>query len=177
MFQIPRSLYYLIVTVYLGIMAAFYAVLNSTVTDEMSDVYLGLSVVSGLLAFFSIGYWFTARKGQDDDADSEVVSGLPFGKAYYYLGVFAISLIRCGVSYLANKHSTGLESIWSYLWIIASLIVIALTWGNWQTYRRTHPDAIGGVRPAGTGPLHAQSPASTPINRSAAQPTDFTNRR
>jgi hypothetical protein len=134
--QIP---YHIMMAVYLGLNAFIWAGLNQTVTGDMSNVYLFSSIVAGLLAVVAVLYIFLENTGHDTlSADVKVpLIQLTVPKWFFYLGSFAAMGARGYFAYMSNNHGTGFESLWGYVWILATGILFLATFPNAKVYFKT----------------------------------------
>jgi magnesium-transporting ATPase (P-type) len=132
--QIP---YYIAMTVYLGFNALIYFVQNQTVTGGLSDVYLVASFVCGFMAFASFLYMILEDNGADTLSASVTVLGITLSKMVWYLGVFAAIGVRAYFAYLSNHNATGAESVWGYVWLVSSVILLLMTFPNAKLYFKT----------------------------------------
>ena len=137
MLTLSRSVYYVVVIAFMvaTFMVSLFA--NSSATGTQSDIYLGLMVVSALLAGLSVYYGTRADNHQDDDTDVNV-SGLPVSKPAYYIGVLLIAAWRAVEGYQLNHSGTGIQSVYGVLWLLGAVLVLVLTWANFNSYRVKH---------------------------------------
>ena len=133
-----NSLFLLICTVYLGLNSFLFFVQNQTVTGTMSDVYLGGSLLSGLLAGVAFMYMTMEDTGIDSaSADVTVpIIALTVPKWFFYIMLYVAVGVRLALAYQSNHNTTGAESVWGYVWIVASLIIALGVWPNAGAYFR-----------------------------------------
>lgn len=126
--------YYISMAVYLVFNALIYFGLNQTVTGTLSDVYLGATAVTGLLAAISVVYIIFEDAGEDaSEADVELL-GITFKKWVWYVGCIVAIGARLYFAYDSNHNATGGESVWGAVWFISSLVLLLMTWGNAKKY-------------------------------------------
>ena len=133
-----NSLFLLVCTVYLGLNSFLFFVQNQTVTGQMSDIYLGGSLISGLLAVVAALYMMMEDTGVDStSADVTVpIINLCVPKWFFYIMLYVAVGVRLVLAYQSNHNTTGAESVWGYVWIVASLIIALGVWPNAAAYFR-----------------------------------------
>lgn len=139
-FSLARVPYYIAVAIFMGLVAIVSYVNNTKATGLESDFYLAAMVISAALAGISLVYLFMSQAGEDDEV-GVTVGGLPFGKAYYYLGVLGVAVWRVIVGYQMNHHATGVGSTYGILWLIAGVGIALFTWANYRSFVSKNPDA------------------------------------
>lgn len=139
-FSLARVPYYIAVAIFMALVAIVSYVNNTKVTGIESDFYLVVMVISACLAGISVIYLFMSQAGEDDEV-GVMIGSLPFGKVYYYVAVIVIAIWRIIVGYQMNHHSTGIESTYGILWLIAGVAITLFTWANYRSYVAKNPDA------------------------------------
>jgi hypothetical protein len=132
---LSARLYYIIVAIYMGLNAFIFFVQNSMVTGAMSDVYLAASIGAGFLSYAAVIYAILEDQGSNTlNADCMLFPGVRLPKTIWYLGVLALIGVRGYFAYLSNHYASGAESVWGYVWIVASFILFLMTFPNAKTY-------------------------------------------
>jgi hypothetical protein len=139
-FSLARVPYYIAVAVFMALVAIVSYVNNTKSTGLASDFYLIAMIVSAALGAISVVYLFMSQAGEDDEV-GVMVGSLPFGKAYYYLGVLAIAVWRIIVGFVMNHHATGVASTYGVFWLLAGVGIALFTWANYRSYSAKNPNA------------------------------------
>jgi hypothetical protein len=139
MSRASQAPYYLIMSIYLGVNAFLWFMLNQTVTGNMSDVYLVSSLVAGLTCASGIFYAFAEDDGNDTTSADVMIPfiQLTIPKWFYYIASIVVMAARLWFGYQSNHNATGIESLWGYVWIVATLIVFFATLPNAKLYFKT----------------------------------------
>ena len=126
------------ILIWLGLLVFFVDIAGNTAnTGVLSDVFMGKTIFDVLLAFWTFMYlkediqgttvhrhqaessWASA-KGREQLISFEKLGGLD----YVYYGVIAAYTIgNLVLHWSANKHSTGLESIWYLIWVLMDVVL------------------------------------------------------
>jgi hypothetical protein len=136
MTRASQAPYYIIMSVYLGMNAFLWFLLNQTVTGNLSDIYMVASMVAGLTCASCVLYAFAEDDGSDTtNADVKIpFIQVTIPKWFFYIASFCVMTARLYFGYESNHNSTGVESLWGYAWIVATLIVFFATFPNAKIY-------------------------------------------
>lgn len=135
-FSLARQPYYVAVIFFMLCSAFECYIGNTTSMGVMSDVFLGMLVISLALAGLAAVYLNILKVGGNDEADAEV-AGLPVGKSVFYVGILLMCAWRAITGYQWNHNFTGIASTYGMLWLLASIALAAFTFANYRSFAAT----------------------------------------
>lgn len=128
--------YYIATAIFQILTGVLWVGMNTVSSGTASIEYMVASIAAFGLAAVSILYVLFEQDGADiSEADIILpLVNLEFPKWLWYFGSFAVIGGRLYFSFVENMNSTGIESIYSYVWIVASFLLFLATIGNGNKY-------------------------------------------
>jgi len=75
-----------------------------------------------------------AKHGDDDEVGVEI-AGLPAGKGLFYVALIIGAVYRAVVGLATNTFSSGVESSYGKLWLIAAIVLAVMTFFNYKSFQ------------------------------------------